>query len=134
MIDASPEIVPELSEAPQPKKRGRPPGSKNKKPMTPEESEEELVPEEEESEEEESEIEEPVVPRKPPTKPVRMTPPRRAVKEPKEPKEPKRQKSKQPRPSPHPTAEQVAEAMMVHMTNRQYNKSMQRQAMYSSWM
>jgi hypothetical protein len=135
------EMVPEVA-TPQPKKRGRPPGSKNrtKEPPPPTEEPEASEPETSEpeaTEPEDSEPEEAAPPRaapppvKPPkpAKPVRMqTPPR---------KEPKKQKSKQPRqntPAPPPTAEEIAEAMMTHMTSRHYNKSMQRQAMYSSWL
>ena len=128
-----PEVVPELPEAPQPKKRGRPPGSKNRPRQPPPQEEEEEEEEEAQSaEEEDSEPEEAAeLPRTalpPPAKPVRMTPPRAA-------KEPKRQKSRQPRANtPHPTAGEIAEAMLSQMSARTYNRSMQRQALYSSWM
>ena len=133
MLDDIPEVVPELPEAPQPKKRGRPPRSKNRpRQPPPQEEEEEEEAQSAEEEEEDSEPEEAAeLPRTalppPPAKPVRKMTPPRAV------KEPKRQKSKQPRVNT-PTAAEIAEALMSQMNDRNYHRSMQRQALYSSWM
>jgi hypothetical protein len=116
---------PKIEESPKPKRRGRPPGAKNKVKEDPEPPEPPEVSEhtEPDSSESEEEVESPPAP----VVPVRMKPPPRT-------KEPKKQKSKQPRVVKPPTAAEIAEQLLDQMQGRSYNKTMQRRALYSSWL
>ena len=113
-----------------PRKRGRPPGSKNKKagqeeaPLEPIEAVGQT-----EAPEEPPTPEEAPTPEEPPTapaEPVKMKAPRV--------KKPAPRPTAQRPTTPHPTAADIAREMVNAMDDRHHDRMLARKAMYSSWL
>jgi hypothetical protein len=124
-----------------PRKRGRPPGSKNKKaeqeeaPLEPTEAVGQTEPEEPTEAVEPTEPVEPteavVEPPTAPAEPVKMKAPR--VKKPAPRPNAPRPAAQRPT-TPHPTAADIAREMVNAMDDRHHDRMLARQAMYSSWL